>query len=164
MEPPLPLLLGSYHRRHTSSLHRRVVQTAEIAKNSFMSSLKHKISALMCRISREARQEEVVVVVEREGQKKKTAAATATVVCAAFSFLFWSLKVGAQNCIFFFITGSLVCVSVCVRTCVCVCLVSRMRFNEGRKNKTHREPFFSPLLASTKNEKRRRRQLDTFGR
>ena len=69
----------------------------------------------MCRISREARQEEVVVV-EREGQKKKTAAATATVVCAAFSFLFWSLKVGAQNCIFFLLQGP---------SCVCLCVYVR---------------------------------------
>ena len=76
----------------------------------------------MCRISREARQEEVVVVVEREGQKKKTAAATATVVCAAFSFLFWSLKVGAQNCIFFYYRVPRVCVCVC--TYVRLCLFS----------------------------------------
>lgn len=61
-----------------------------------------------------------------------------------------------------------VCLCLCVRTCVCVCLVSRMRFNEGRKNKTHTQReeknLFSLPPSGLKKERRRRRQLVTFGR
>ncbi|KAK4008689.1 hypothetical protein OUZ56_013822 [Daphnia magna] len=72
MEPPLPLLLPDCcRRRHTHGRRRALFKPQKSLKNSFMSSLKHKISALMCRISR-ARQEVVVAVGSERRSEEET--------------------------------------------------------------------------------------------
>lgn len=165
MEPPLPLLLPDCcRRRHTHGRRRALFKPQKSLKNSFMSSLKHKISALMCRISR-ARQE-VVVAVGSERRSEEETSSSSLCFSPFFSSLFLASGSRRLNFILFFSNfllqgSSWMCVSacVCVCTCVCVCLVSRMRFNEGtgkRKNKARlytktkrRKTFFSPFFCGS---------------
>lgn len=125
MEPPLPLLLPDCcRRRHTHGRRRALFKPQKSLKNSFMSSLKHKISALMCRISR-ARQEVVVAVGSERRSEEETS--SSSLCFSPFFFLsFSSLWKSAPEFYFiffkFFITGFFL--DVCV--CLCVCMYVRL--------------------------------------
>lgn len=108
-----------------------------------MSSLKHKISALMCRISNPSGGGVGREKVRKNQQQQKQ---------LAFLFLgrrpFFHFGSQLSRRPKFLLQGSSFSCALRVCTCVHVCLVSRMRFNDGREKENTRRKRRKTLLPS----------------